>query len=54
MKKLGNQFGFSKYPKEAPMYSDLNKKTVLDFKDEMAGKTIEAFVGLKPKFYSFR
>ena len=52
LKNLGNHFDFSNYPKDSPMYSDQNKKTVLKFKDDLAGKIIEEFVGLKPKLFS--
>ena len=45
-------FNFSNYPQTSPLYSAANKKKVLLFKDELCGKAMEEFVGLKPKMYS--
>ena len=45
-------FDFSNYPQTSPLYSTANKRKVLLFKDELSGKVMEEFVGLKPKMYS--
>src|SRR5262249_1823084 len=44
-------FDFSDYPKDHPLYSSVNKKVAGKFKDELNGKTMKAFVGLKSKSY---
>ena len=49
---LQNHFDFSNYPKDSPLHCDTNKMITLKFKDEMAGKVIREFVGLKPKMFS--
>ena len=49
---LQNHFDFSNYPNDSPLHCDTNKMVTLKFKDEMAGKVIREFVGLKPKMYS--
>ena len=43
---------FSDYPQDHPNYDPTNKK-LGKFKDEMNGKIITEFIGLKPKMYSF-
>lgn len=52
MKKHQDEFDFSDYPKHHPLHSEKNKKTISKFKDEMNGKTIFEFVGLKAEMYS--
>ena len=51
---LKKQFDFSNYPMNHPLYTDSNKMVTLLFKDEMGGKIIEEFIGLKPKMYSIK
>ena len=46
-------FDFSNYSAESKGYNDSNKLVISKMKDETAGVTIEEFVGLKPKIYSF-
>ena len=51
-KKYEHLFDTSNYPKNHFLYSIKNKKVVGLFKDEMGGKPIFQFVGLRPKMYS--
>ena len=51
---LKKHFDFSNYPKEHALYDESNKMVTLLFKDEMGGKILEEFVGLKPKMYSIK
>jgi len=50
-KKLGNYFDFSNYDKSHNNYSNINNKKLGFFKDEMEGKIMTEYVGLKPKMY---
>ena len=54
LQKLSDSFDFSNYPSDHFLFSNVNKKVVLKFKDEAAGKTIEEFITLKPKLYSLK
>ena len=51
-----NKFDTSDYPSDHPsgIITGANKKVIGMFKDEVAGKQITHFVGLRPKLYSFR
>ena len=49
-----NLFDFSNFPQEHVLYSKDNEKVVLKFKDEMGGRIIVEFCGLKPKLYSIK
>ena len=51
-KKMNDSFNFSNYPNDHFLFSNVNKKVLLKFKDEAAGKIIEALIALKPKLYS--
>ena len=53
MSKFSDVFDFSEYPKTHPLHSLKNKKLSGKFKDELAGKPIVEFVGLRPKMYSY-
>lgn len=44
-------FDFSNYPKDHPLYSESNKKVVGKFKDECGSKIIKECIGLKAKQY---
>jgi hypothetical protein len=44
---------FSDYPKTHETYDLSNKKVLGRFKDEVNGKIIREFIGLKPKMYAF-
>ena len=45
-------FDFSDYSKDSRFFDDTNKKVIGKMKDEMAGKVITEFAGLKSKIYS--
>jgi hypothetical protein len=49
-----NRFDTSDYPVDHPLFSLHNKKVIGMFKDECNGKTIDEFVGLRPKHYSYK
>ena len=52
---MRTMFDTSNYPKEHPsgIATDINKKVVGMFKDEVGGRQISEFVGLRAKLYSF-
>ena len=54
MKESSHLFDFSNYPAHHPNYSLDNKKVVGKMKDEMAGRIITGFVGLRPKMYALK
>ena len=45
-------YDFSDYPKDHFLYSEVNKKKIGKFKDELNGVPMEAFCGLRAKLYS--
>ena len=47
-------FDFSNLPAEHELYDGSNARVTLKFKDEMGGKLISEFVGLKTKLYSIK
>ena len=53
---IEEKFDTSDYPPdhESGILTGVNKKVIGMFKDEVAGKQIIHFVGLKPKLYSFK
>ena len=53
---IEDKFDTSAYPPnhESGILTGVNKKVIGMFKDEVAGKQITCFVGLRPKLYSFR
>ena len=53
---IETKFDTSDYPPDHPsgILTGVNKKVIGMFKDEVAGKQITCFVGLRPKLYSFR
>jgi len=51
--KKKDEFDFSDYPKDHPLYSDKNKKVIGKMKDEANSQILTSFVGLAPKMYSF-
>jgi len=54
MKEMMNYFDTSNYPKDHPCFSNQNKKVLAKFKDEMAGKIISEFCGLRAKVYALK
>ena len=53
MGDISNEFDFSEYPTNHPLYSVNNMKVVGKFKDELQGCAMTKFVGLRPKLYSY-
>ena len=53
---IKRKFDTSDYPEKHPsgIKTGINKKVIGKFKDEVAGKQITHFVGLRPKLYSFK
>ena len=53
---IKTRFDTSDYPQghESGILTGVNKKVIGLFKDEVAGRQITHFVGLKPKLYSFK
>ena len=47
-------FDNSDYPESSKFFSKENKKVIVEFKDEAAGKPIVEFIGLKSKMYSYK
>ena len=52
--KGNDWFDFSNYPKDHPNFSNSNNKVPGKFKDEMGGKPIIEFVGMRAKMYSIK
>ena len=50
--KYKNLFDFSDYPLDSKNFDPTNKKTMGKMKDELKGKVIDKFAGLKSKMYS--
>ena len=55
-KDIKTKFDVSDYPSDhkSGILTGVNKKVIGMFKDEVAGKQITHFVGLRPKLYSFK
>ena len=47
-----NVFDFNDYPQDSKFFNPVNKKIIEKTKDELKGKIISEFTGLKPKMYS--
>ena len=43
----------SNYPTDHPLHSSANKKVIGKFKDELGGKIMTEFIGLRSKMYSY-
>ena len=53
-KEINDYMDFRDCPPEHPNYDKTNKKVLGKFKDEMNGKIITHFIGLKPKAYCYK
>ena len=53
-KEINNYIDFSDYNVEHPNYDKTNKKVLGKFKDELNGKIMTHFIGLKPKSYCYK
>ncbi len=51
---MKQHFDFHKYPRIHPLFDEGNKMKVLLMKDELDGKIMVEYVGLKPKMYSMK
>ena len=47
------KYDTSNYPTDHPLYSIVNKKKAGTFKDELGGKIMTEFIGLRSKMYSY-
>ena len=52
LKQINNHMDFSDYPKHYDNFDISNKKVLGKFKDEVNGKIIKEYIGLKPKMYA--
>ena len=48
-----SDYDTSNYPADHPLFSNANKKVIGKFKDELGGKLMTEFVGIRPKMYSY-
>ena len=48
-----SDYDTSNYPADHPLFSTANKKVIGKFKDELGGKVVTEFVGIRPKMYSY-
>eukprot|EP00438_Fugacium_kawagutii_P027037 Skav201248 [mRNA] locus=scaffold3106:102205:103722:- [translate_table: standard] len=53
-KEINEYMDFSDYNVEHPNYDKTNKKVLGKFKDELNGKIMTHFIGLKPKSYCYK
>ena len=54
LKDIGGYMDFSDYHPSHPNHDKTNKKMLGKFKDELNGKIITSFIGLKPKSYCYK
>ena len=54
LREIGENIDFSDHPVDHPNHSTANKSFFGKFKDEVNGKIISEFIGLKPKMYSMQ
>lgn len=52
LKQMNEHMDFSDYPKNHENYDISNKKKIGNFKDELNGKILREYIGLKPKMYA--
>ena len=53
MAEHADLYDTSNYSPGHPLYSDQNKKVIGKFKDELGGKVMTEFIGIRPKMYSY-
>ena len=53
MRKNMQLYDTSNFSEDHPLYSTTNNKVVGKFKDELGGKIMTEFIGLRPKMYSY-
>ena len=53
MMKHADLYDTSNYSPDHQLFSDTNKKVIGKFKDELGGKAMKEFVGIRPKMYSY-
>ncbi len=51
---LKDNFDFSNYPKDHPLYDSSKKKVPGYFKDELAGEEMTEFIALRSKMYAYK
>ena len=49
MAETNEQYDFSDYPKDHPLFNETNKKVLGKMKDECASAPISEYIGLRPK-----
>ena len=54
LESMKEHFDFSDYPKDHFLYNVSNKKIICKFKDELNGKPLKEFVGIRSKCYSLK
>ena len=52
-KDVEKKYDTSNYTVERPSQMSMNKKVIGMMKDELGGKIMKGFIGLKPKCYSY-
>ena len=52
MLETKDEYDFSDYQRDHPLYDETNKKVIGKMKDECAGAPIAEYIGLRPKLYS--
>ena len=53
LEQIKDELDTSDYPKDHPLYSEINKKVIGKFKDELAGKVMNEIIFLKSKSYTY-
>ena len=48
-----DDYDTSNYQSDHPLFSTANKKIIGKFKDELGGKVMTEFIGIRPKMYSY-